>query len=151
MARFLFRFAPVLRQRELAERDAQTAMAQVERERLACQDRILALQQQYAAERNATRSILTFSVIPSDDLRLQAAASHAIIRRIEHEAVALSGIAARHEKARRHLAHAAMRRRAMEILRDRAHEAWKHEQFRREAMITDDIVTAMASRSEHEA
>lgn len=167
MARFVFTLAPVLRQREIAERDAQAALAAIERERLACESRIVDLQRRYAMEHEATRAMLCSprgigvrehaagGVEPRTtlivDLRQQAAASHSIARYIEREAVALSGIMARHEQARMRLAEASMRRRAMEILRDRAFEAWRREESRREALVTDDIVTAKAaSREERE-
>ena len=40
MARFRFRLQPVLRQRELAERDEQLVVAAIERDRLGLEDRL---------------------------------------------------------------------------------------------------------------
>ena len=45
MAKFRFRLQPVLRQREIAERDEQLKVAQVERQRLMLEDRLRQCQQ----------------------------------------------------------------------------------------------------------
>ncbi len=147
MAKFVFRLAAVLRQRELAERDAQGAMAAVQRERLACEDRVVRLQRLFQMEREAARGLVTAGGVSAEAICRQSMASIAIAARIEREGVALSGIAARQEQARVRLAEAAMRRRAMELLRDRAKEAWRHDQARAEAMHVDDMVTAKAAQT----
>lgn len=133
MAKFVFRLAAVLRQRELAERDAQGAMAAVQRERLACEDRVVRLQRLFQMEREAARGLVTAGGVSAEAICRQSMASIAI--------------AARQEQARVRLAEAAMRRRAMELLRDRAKEAWRHDQARAEAMHVDDMVTAKAAQT----
>ena len=145
MAKFVFRLAAVLRQRELAERDAQGAMASVQRERLACEDRIARLQRMFHIEREAARGLVNAGGVSAEAICRQSMASQAIGSRIEREAVMLSGIAARQEQFRRKLAEAAMRRRAMELLRDRDHDAWRREQARAESRQVDDMVTARAA------
>lgn len=151
MARFRFKFAAVLRQREAVEREAQAVLAAAQRERSACEDRILSLQAILTEQRRQTRDMLTRGPVSSVDLRLQAAASLGVIRRIEGESVTLSGAVARQERARERLAAAAVRRRAMEILRDRALDAWKRDEARREAARADDIISAMIHAREAHA
>lgn len=141
MARFRFRLQPVLSQREREEKDRMRVVGELERERLAIEARIRACQERIVAGRRVSAETLTG---PGVDLRLarfQAAATMRDDQEARRGVLELAGLLRRLEGARRDLAQAAMRRRAMELLRDRDLERHKHELDRRERRELDDLTT----------
>lgn len=147
MARFRFRLQPVLRQRELAERDERLAVAEIERERLALEDRLRAAQRAIEEEQRALTAIVGAQGVNPAHARAQAASILRARAQADRVARELAIVYRRLERARGELAQAAMRRRSMELLRDRQREAFRRDESRKEDGAIDELAVMRAARS----
>lgn len=147
MARFRFRLQPVLRQRELAERDERLAVAAIERERLALEDRLRAAQCAIEEEQRALSAIVGAPGVNPAHARAQAASILRARAQADRVARELAIVYRRLERARGELAQAAMRRRSMELLRDRQREVFRRDESRKEDGAIDELAVMRAARS----
>ena len=148
MAKFVFKLRPVLRQREAVERRRQVALAAVEGERTALENSIRAIQSDLSTARQDWRANLSPAGGPTDirSARFQANNALHLVARAQSSVIKLAGVHRRIEKARAELIEATARRRAVEVLRDKQLEAWKHVQNQAESAATDEIAVAAAAR-----
>ncbi|MGP1346397.1 MAG: flagellar export protein FliJ [Phycisphaerales bacterium] len=147
MARFVFALQPLLEQRERAEGEAQRAVAEIERERRALEERLRAVQGHLSRGRSDVRSALGAGVVSIGDVRLQAQAGIGWEGEARRIVVELAGVARRLERARGVLREASTARRSLELLRDRRRSEWERERRRAEAAASDELVTIRAARS----
>lgn len=152
MKPFVFKLQPVLDQREREERDKRAALARFERLRVELENRIRGYQESIV---RAKRDVHEQSMEPTGDgsmrvdvrsMRLQMNAALQMKGKAQMLVVRLAELNKDLEKARKALAEARARRRAVEILKEKAHEAWKRERDRREARELDDINSLRAAR-----
>lgn len=140
MARFRFRLAPVLTQRERAERNCMLAVAELEREKIRLENHIRAAQNRIVAGRRAIADSLSGGRVELGDARLQAGATLRDDQDARRAVLELAGVMRRLEGARAGLIEAAARRRAIELLRDRDHARFKAEEDRKENNALDDLI-----------
>lgn len=147
MARFRFRLQPVLGQRERGEQDRMMAVAALERERLALENRLRACQSRIAGGRADISAALGGGRVDLGAARMQAGATLRDDQEARRTVLELAGVLKRLDASRQELAQAAARRRAIELLRDRDLERHRTEENRREALDLDDLMV-MRTRSE---
>lgn len=149
MARFVFQFEAVLTQRRSEERRAQLAVAAVERDRERVEEYIRECQRGVMAARADLREHLVEGTrVNLHAVRLQAGASLSLVGRAQRAVLELAGVHKRLDAARLDLLRAAIRRKAVEALRERRREAWLAEQKRREAAELDELMVMRAGRTE---
>jgi flagellar export protein FliJ len=150
MPRFRFQLQPVLEQRRRAEERCQLVVADLERQRLEIERAIRGFQDGIVRERLELRRVLGAGAgaVPLRDARMQAAAGASLDMRARQEVLRLAGLCKRLEAARSELLAAAAARKAVELLRDRRLEAWRHEQSRLEAAAVDELAVMSAARKE---
>lgn len=149
MAKFVFRFEAVLTQRRSEERRAQLAVAQVERERARVEGVIRDYQRGVVAAREDLREHLAGGGrVDLRAVRLQAGASLHLVGLAQRAVLDLAGVHKRLDAARLDLLRAAIRRKAIEALRDRHREAWASAMARREAAELDELMIMRAGRVE---
>ncbi len=146
MARFRFRLQPVLRQRELAERDEQLVVAEIERDRMRLEERLRGMQQEIDGEQDELNRIIGNGSVNPMHARAQSAAILAKRAQAQRVAKELALVYKRLEKARGELAQAAMRRRSMELLRDNQLAAFRREQSQAEDRVLDELAVMRATR-----
>lgn len=146
MARFRFRLQPVLRQRELAERDEQLVVAEIERDRMRLEERLRGMQQEIDGEQDELNQIIGNGSVNPMHARAQSAAILAKRAQAQRVAKELALVYKRLEKARGELALAAMRRRSMELLRDNQLAAFRREQSQAEDRVLDELAVMRATR-----
>lgn len=146
MARFRFRLQPVLRQRELAERDEQLVVAAIERDRLGLEDRLRAAQREIEAEQDELNRIVGTGAVHPVQARAQSAAILSKRAQAQRLAKELALVYKRLEHARGGLAQAAMQRRSMELLRDNQLTEFRREQSQAEDRALDELAVMRASR-----
>ena len=151
MAAFVFEFEAVLEQRRRVEREAQVAVAALEGERLAIEDRIRGCQHGIERERRELSAHLSSAAegqgVALDAVRMQANAGLTLVGRAQQEVYKLAGLHKKIDEARLVLLEATTRRRAIELLREQRFEAWKREQDRREASALDDLNVMRAGKA----
>lgn len=138
MAKFRFKLQPVLDLREREERGHQRIVAEIERSRVEIEARIRA----YHAQIEDERQVLREQLVGGADLpgaRLQANATVFLTHRADAAVLELAGVYRRLEAARRDLAHATARRRAIELLREKQHDAWRRGRNKQEQGELDEI------------
>lgn len=154
MARFVFEFEAVLKQRLAEEREKQLAMAVVERERLAIEDQLRGTQGEIEAEKEGLRAALdgrtSGGVVDLCAVRQQVGAAMGRVKRAQGLAIKLAGVHKRLDAARMELLVATTRRKAMETLREKRLGAWNGEKKRREAAEMDEITIMRAARMHDE-
>lgn len=150
MARFRFRLQPVLRQREMVERDEQLVVAEIERERLRLEERLREAQRQIEGEQGALHGLVGAGAINPAHARAQAAAILAARSRAQRLARELALVYKRLERARGELAKAAMQRRSMELLRDSQLAEFRRGVSRAEDRSLDEMAVMRASRRDGE-
>lgn len=148
MARFRFKLAPVLRQRELAEREEQLRVAEIERQRLEIEDKLRGQQRVIEAEQAALDGMTRGGRVDAPTLRHQGIAFAAARAEAQRLAVALAGVLKRLELARAQLARRAADRRAIELLRERQLEEFRREENAKETRLLDDLAPASAAHRE---
>ncbi|MEM7517836.1 MAG: flagellar FliJ family protein [Planctomycetota bacterium] len=158
MAKFVFEFEAVLRQRKREERDQRLVVAQLERERRSLENQIRGCQRSLEQEKRDLAVLLgqerrsdeqpgLGAAVDLSGARVQANASLHLIAKAQRHVITLSGVHNRIDAARLKLLELTTRRRAVEVLRDQRYEAWKREQDRRETAELDEIATVRASRA----
>lgn len=145
--RFIFSLEPVLEQHRRVEEARLRALAAVERERVALEDRARALQGDLAAARADLRDRLASPGAAGGvgAVRMQANASLRITLELQQCALALAGVLRRLERARAELVAATTARKAVERLRERRLAAWRAEESRREVRELDELTTMGAA------
>lgn len=156
MPKFRFQLEPVLEQRQREEERCQLVVAELERQRLDIERRIRECQQGIVREKSELRRHLGWTGGSGDgsvalrDARMQAAAAYNLDARARQEVLRLAGLHKRLDAARAELLRAATARKAVELLKERRWEAWKHEQSRLETAQVDEMAVMQASRKDHE-
>lgn len=140
MARFRFRLQPVLEQRKREEEDRMRAVGELERRRLDLEARIRGCQGRIVAGREEIARALTSGRVDLGGARMQAGATMRDDQEARRGVLELAAVLKGLDHARRELAQAAARRRAMELLRDRDRERYMSELNRRETLALDDLV-----------
>jgi flagellar export protein FliJ len=145
---FRFRLEPVLEHRRRQEREQQRIVASIEAERHAIEERIRAGQARLESERHDLRNDLLNGprLLDVQSLRLQAALAGAIVAQAQRAVIELAGAHKRLDAARARLLDATTARKAVERLRERALEAWKLREKRREDRELDELSVMRASR-----
>jgi flagellar export protein FliJ len=152
MARFVFEFEAVLKQRVAEEREKQLAMAVVERERLALEDELRGTQGEIEAEKEELREALgSGGMVDVLAVRQQAGAALGRVKKAQHLVLKLAGVHKRLDAARLELLLSTTRRKAMELLREKRLEEWNAERNRLEARALDEVTIMRAGRRTHEA
>jgi flagellar export protein FliJ len=147
MARFVFEFEAVLKQRLAEEREKQLAMAVVERERIAIEDQLRGTQQEIESEKGELRAALgTGAPVDLATVRQQAGAALGRVKRAQQLVLKLAGVHKRLDAARLELLLATTRRKAMDTLKEKRLEAWNAERNRLEANAMDEITIMRAAR-----
>ncbi|MFI4862151.1 MAG: flagellar export protein FliJ [Phycisphaerales bacterium JB063] len=145
MAQFLFRYQSILNHREKAEQVCQRALAELMHERNGLIQKLTTMQQTIsAAKRDAAEGL-------QGRIDLQAVAGiarysarctaegHGIVRRVAE-------LENRVEQARKRLLEASRERQALDLLKEKQHEAWTREQRRMEAKRLDDHTAQVYAR-----
>jgi len=149
MATFIFSLQALLDQRLHFERERQLSVAAIERERLELEARVTACQNEIRSHKEDLRQLLggpTGGAVDTRTVRLQAGAALHARARTQRMALQLAGLYRRLESARSELRKATMKRRAVELLRDKQFNEWKREIERRESRELDEIGTMRAAR-----
>lgn len=150
MARFVFQFEAVLKQRRAVERARQLAVAAIERERLSLEETIRAMQRQIVREKEDLREQLLATRrgarVDLRSVRLQAGASLDAVARTQRAVLQLAGVHSRLDAARLQLLEAATKRKSVEMLKERRFEEWKAEQAAIESRMLDELSVMRASR-----
>ncbi len=145
MPRFVFALEPLLRARRRAEEQEQRRRAEIERERLRLQKTLRDHQRNIAQGKFALRESLT-GTVDIRALRLATGASLHLVRMAQQIVLQLAGVQTRGESARARLIEASRNRRAMELLRERRHEAWKRAQEKAETAALDELATQRGAK-----
>ncbi len=152
MKPFAFPLQAVLEQREREERDRRIGLARFERLRNEIEARIRSHQ---ASIVQAKRDVSAQAMSPTEGgtmlvdmraLKLQTNTALHLRAKAQMLVVRLADLQKELERARADLATARARRRAVELLKEKAYEAWKKERARREAAELDDINSVRAAR-----
>jgi flagellar export protein FliJ len=144
MAQFKFRLDTVLRQRELEETVAQSAVAEARRKVVAIEEELRDLQ----GQSDAAAQWMSAGRHLQGPINLQTLAAH---RRYLNSVATVGGDKVRRlalaqrdvETARQRLAEAARRRKAIETLRDKQEQQWRTDRRRREDAAADEAATQM--------
>jgi flagellar export protein FliJ len=151
MARFVFELEAVLKQRRAIERERMVALAEVERARIALEDRLRAMHERGVEERAELSQQLggqsgrgSGGLIDLRGVRFQTTAALKTRAHAQQLALQLAGVHKRIESARRELLEATTRRKGVETLKERRWEAWREEQRRLDARAMDEIATMRA-------
>ncbi len=146
---FTFTLQPVLEQRERVEKEQQKRVAEIERERLAHEDRLRGLQQGIVVAKADLRERLATHGAAGVELssaRLQANAALHMVAEAQRTALQLAGTHRRLEAQRAELARLSAAKKAVEVLKARRLEEWKREQARKEQLAADDLTMARVAR-----
>ena len=147
MAKFMFRFEPLLKARRRVEQDAQKSVAELERERLALEDVLRGYQGSISHGKAALCGVLA-GALDMRALRLEAGSALHLVRKAQQVVLQLAGLTNRLQTARGHLIEAMRRRRALELLREQRFEQWKSALNKAETAALDDLAVARAARKE---
>ncbi|MFT5424226.1 MAG: flagellar export protein FliJ [Phycisphaerales bacterium] len=151
MAVFRFRLQSVLDQRLAEERRAQRRVADVEIERIGLESRLREINGSIQNEKDEWRGRIGGAESSRVDLRgarMQAGASISLIAEAQRTVLRLAGVHKRFESVRGELLEATTRRRAVELLRDKYHEAWLRDLNKRESAVQDDMAVMRYGRGE---
>jgi flagellar protein FliJ len=148
VARFIFELEAVLKQRLAEEREHQLAVAALEREKSLLESSIRACQQDLAVERDELRDQLASGPATLDlrGVRFQAGASLRLIALAQRAVLQLAGLHKRIDAARLKLLQATMRRKGVEMLKERRLEEWKLRQKKAEDAALDELNVVRAGR-----
>ena len=158
--RFVFKLRPVLEQRERAEKEQQRRVADLERERLAVEDRLRSYQAGITDAKHDLRDRIVGDggfgggrgpVVSVDDIRMQSHATlhmEALARRAVLE---LAGTYERLRVAREELARLTAARKAVSHLKDRQFDDWKRAVLKREVGELDELAVMRHGRTERES
>jgi len=147
LAVFRFHLRPVLRQREIAEREHQLRVASIERDRLGLEAELRVVQGQIEQEQNELNGLVRAGAVDPMLARQQGGAIAALQGKAQRLAVQLASVYRRLDQARKMLTEAAMHRRSMELLRDQQAKRWRLEQDRAEDQAMDELMIMRAGRA----
>jgi len=148
MPRFRFNLQPVLELREREEREKQIVFAGFERERVELENRIRACQTMMDDEKRALRDALGASgSVDLQSVKMQAGATLGHHLDAHRAVLELAGVYSKIEGARAELIKASAARKAVELLRERAYEAFKQELNAREANELDELAVMRHART----
>ena len=151
---FTFRLEAVLEERVRAERRQQLRVGEVERERLAVEERLRACQAGIERAKEELREQLgggkagATGRVAVESVRLQAHASLHMVALAHRTVVELAGVHRRLDLARMDLARATAARKAVSLLRERRHDQWKRSLARQEAAEIDELVVMRFGRKD---
>lgn len=155
MPKFRFELEAVIKQRLAIERQKQLVLADLERTRLALEDKLRGFQASITAEKNDLRDSLgpasqsSAATVDLSRVRMQANMSLHLVAKAQQTVFQLAALHRRLEAARKDLLAATTRRKAVEKLKERRYEQWRLEQASLEARVLDEIaVTGHAVRME---
>jgi len=152
MAVFRFRLQSVLDQRLAEERRAQRRVAEVEIERIGLESRLREIYGSIQSEKAEWRERIgggsTSGRVDLRGARMQAGASISLIAEAQRTVLRLAGVHKRLENVRGGLLEATTRRRAVELLRERYHEAWLRDLNKRESVAQDDMTVMRFGRGD---
>ena len=149
MAKFVFRLEPLLTVRRRAEDDARRAVAVLQRERLKLEAELRRRQQDIVAGKDRLRGTLT-GRLDMGVLRLGAGSTLNVIRQAQQLALKLAGLGKRMDSVRQVFLEARVRRRAIELLRERRFDQWKAALGKAETAALDELAVSAAARRETE-
>ena len=138
MPAFVFRFEPVLRQRQAAEDHVHRDLAKVLRHRARMEAQLRSMHHDISQ----SKQNLGVALVGSIDLKeVSQFASYS--GQVNHRAAALvasmAGLEKRIKEVRQHLVKVTRARRALELLRERHHKQWRRGQVLREVALQDEI------------
>lgn len=146
MATFRFQFEAVLRHRRDQERREQMAVAELEARRHDLEATIRQHQGGIVSARGDLRDRLAPGVtVDLRSVRMQASASLHLVGLAQRAVLELAGVHERLDRARRVLLRASVRRKAVELLKERKHHEWQQEQNRREDRALDELAVMRAA------
>ena len=160
--KFRFSLEAVLQQRRAAEELHQRRVAELERERLALEERIRGHQRSIMTAKEDLRRRLCTEKRPTElgpgaegvslsDVRLQANASLHMVARAQQAVLELAGVHRRLDAARLELIRATTERKAVELLKSKRHQEWRDEIRRKEDAEMDEINVTRHARSQEAA
>ena len=147
MSKFVFALEPLLRARRVEEESAQRAVADIQRERYALEDRIRRKQQAITIGKGEQQHCLT-GVLDMTILRGHAGSTLRLMRDAQRIVLELAGLHKRLEVARDKLREDTRRRRVVELLRERRFASWKRTQEKIERDSLDELAVITAARKE---
>jgi len=140
MPSFKFRLQPVLAQRERDEKDRMRVVAELESRRMQIEDDIRASQGRIVEGRRAVAQALSGGRVDLGAAKLGSAATMRHDQDARRGVLEMAAVINQLESARNELIQASARRRAIELLRDRALERHLDEEKRRENNAMDDLM-----------
>lgn len=148
MAKFRFKFEPLLAHRRRTEEQCERALAKLLREKLILETQLHNQQASISSDKHQLGEALTGRV-DVDAIRRHAAHTNRLAIGAQQIAFRLFELTRLIESARHELLEARKQRRAIELLRDKRLAQWKRQIERRENAETDDLATnAYARRDE---
>lgn len=148
MPRFRFKLQPVLDQREREEREKQLVFAEYERQRVGLENRIRRCQSMMDDEKRVLREALDAGRrVDLQSVKMQAGATLGHHLDAHRAVLELAGVFTRLEQARAELIKASAARKAVELLKERAYEAFKQELNAREARELDELAVMRHERT----
>ncbi len=145
MAKFRFTLAPLLKQRELEEQQAQRSLGEIQREKDHLLDDLRQMQHNISSSRSQLGQALQGQV---DMSQVGAVARYALQARgiAQTRVHSLARIEKRLEAARQILVEASRKRKALELLRDKQYRLWQRKRDRLEAAEQDELATQQFAR-----
>jgi len=135
-----------LKARRTIEQGHQRIVAQVERERLALEEKLRGQQGRIAEGKRLLQKAL-LGPVDAQTLRLHAMESIHLARTAQRLVIELAGAHRRLEAARAELIEATRRRRAVELLRERRFEQWNSAMQKAETAAIDELAVIAAARA----
>lgn len=146
MAVFRFQFEAVLTHRREQERREQMVVAELESKRHGVEAAIRRHQQGIVSARGDLRDRLAPGAsVDLRSVRIQASASLHLVGLAQRAVLELAGVHERLDRARRVLLRASVRRKAVELLKERKQQEWQQEQKRREERALDELAVMRAA------
>ncbi|MCE7972940.1 MAG: flagellar export protein FliJ [Leptolyngbya sp. PLA1] len=146
MAVFRFQFEAVLRHRRDEERREQMIVAELESKRHGLEATIRQHQRGIVSARGDLRDRLTPGAsVDLRSVRLQASASLHLVVLAQRAVLELAGVHQRLDRARLSLLRASVRRKAVELLKERKLQEWQQDQRRREDRALDELAVMRAA------
>lgn len=140
MAVFRFQFEAVLKHRRDQERREQMVVAELESRRHGLEATIRQHQRGIVSARGDLRDRLAPGAsVDLRSVRLQASASLHLVGLAQRAVLELAGVHEKLDRARRVLLRASVRRKAVELLKERKQQEWLQEQSRREDRALDEL------------
>lgn len=161
--KFRFSLEAVLQQRRASEETHQRRVAELERERLAIEDRIRGHQRSITSAKQDLRRRLCVEKrdgrpdgVPGTgvslaDVKMQANASLHMVARAQQAVLELAGLHRRLDAARLELLKATTERKAVELLKAKRLQEWQQENRRKEDAELDEINVTRHARNQEAA